>query len=64
MVFNFDHPNIIKCYSFGKGLFVKTSDESQKEVNYLVLEYSEHGELFDFIADTGPFSEREARYFF
>ena len=33
-------------------------------VNYLVLEIAEGGELFDFVAETGAFTEREDRYFF
>jgi len=28
------------------------------------LEIAEGGEIFDFVAETGAFSEREARYFF
>tara|TARA_B110000285_G_C14797329_1_gene455792 strand:- start:236 stop:373 length:138 start_codon:yes stop_codon:yes gene_type:complete len=35
-----------------------------KEVNYIVLEIAERGELFDFVANTGAFSEHVARYFF
>ena len=29
-----------------------------------MLEIAEHGELFNFIAETGPIPEREARYYF
>ena len=35
-----------------------------KDVNYIVLEIAERGELFDFVANTGAFSEHVARYFF
>ena len=31
---------------------------------YIALEYAEYGELFDFIAETGKFSEEEGRFYF
>ena len=34
------------------------------EVMYLALEYAENGELFDYIAETGSFSEPVTRYYF
>ena len=37
---------------------------SQKKVDYIVLEYAEGGELFDFIADTGKLDEKMTRYYF
>jgi hypothetical protein len=35
-----------------------------KEVSYIVLEMAQGGELFDYIACSGRFSEELARYFF
>ena len=39
-------------------------DGSSKEVIYIVLEYAECGELFDYIANTGNFTEEMARFYF
>ena len=57
------HPNLVNFLGFGedepmykKGKLVK--------VNYLVLELVSGGELFDFIADCGKFSEPVARFYF
>ena len=43
-------------YQKGKG--------NDKEVNYIVLEIAQGGELFDFIAISGRFEEPLARHFF
>ena len=39
-------------------------DGTVTNVSYIALEYAESGELFDYISETGKFSECEARYFF
>jgi serine/threonine protein kinase len=36
----------------------------KKRITYIALELARKGELFDFIAQTGKFSEETARYFF
>lgn len=59
----FKHENIISQFEYGKDTYVKDSGKS-KEVNYIILELALGGELFDFIAHTGAFSENLARYFF
>ena len=59
----FDHENVLKYIHSGTGEYLK-NDGRKKVVNYLVLEIAEGGEIFDFVAETGAFSEREARYFF
>lgn len=58
------HPNIINLinYSFTDSL-VKPNGDS-KDVYYLVLELATNGEMFDFLAETGAFSEEIARYYF
>ena len=40
------------------------SKGKSKEVSYICLEIAQGGELFDFIACSGKFSEEYARYFF
>ena len=54
---------MIRCIFTGSGQYEKDNGK-KKEVNFLVLEIAEGGELFDYIAETGAFTEREARYFF
>lgn len=58
------HPNIVNLlnYSFSDSL-IKPSGDS-KEVFYLALELAVGGELFDFLAETGAFSEDVARFYF
>jgi len=45
------------------GVYTK-KDGTKKKVIYIVLELAEGGELFDFIAQSGPFSEKVCRFFF
>lgn len=57
-----EHINILKYIYHGAAEYVKDNGTT-KWVNFLVLEIAEGGEIFDFVAETGAFSEREARYF-
>jgi serine/threonine protein kinase len=57
-----DHPNVIKYLKRGKSEYRKPS--GSEEVRYISLEIAEKGELFDFVLNTGKFSEETARYFF
>ncbi len=43
---------------------MEKSDGSKKTVFYIVLELAGGGELFDFVAQTGAFTEPVARYYF
>ena len=38
--------------------------KGSQRVDYIVLELASGGELFDFVANSGHFSERIGRYFF
>jgi serine/threonine protein kinase len=58
-----EHENIIKQIEFGVGTYEKTSGKTL-EVQYIVLELAIGGELFDFVAISGRFTEPYARYFF
>jgi len=59
------HPNIICLLEYSdKGVLTKDSGSSTSDVVYLALELATGGELFDFIAQTGSFSEPVARYYF
>lgn len=59
-----NHKNIVNLIDFNEEAeFVKKSGKS-RPVYSIALELAEGGELFDFIAETGNFSEEVARYFF
>lgn len=57
------HNNIIELKEVGTDIYRKTNGKKLK-VSYIVLEFAPGGELFDFIANSGPFNEDEARYYF
>ena len=58
------HPNLIRLIDCNDhGLLIKPNGKV-KQVIYLVLELAMNGELFDFVALSGRFSEKTARYFF
>eukprot|EP00826_Nyctotherus_ovalis_P064557 TRINITY_DN9474_c0_g1_i1.p1 TRINITY_DN9474_c0_g1~~TRINITY_DN9474_c0_g1_i1.p1 ORF type:complete len:357 (+),score=79.50 TRINITY_DN9474_c0_g1_i1:203-1273(+) len=59
-----DHPNIVKLHGFKESATLVKSDGKQTRVAYLAFELVECGELFDYIALSGPFSELLARRFF
>ena len=50
--------------NYWEGIVAVKSDNSKLDVIYIALEYAEYGELFDFIAETGKFSEEEGRFYF
>ena len=56
-----NHPNVLEQIEVGRGMYKKPKGE--KEVSYVVLSIAQQGELFDFIASSGPFSEPVARYY-
>ena len=44
----FDHKNIIKMLDHGCGSFVQ--NDVPRKIKYMITEYAENGELFDYIA--------------
>ena len=58
-----DHPNIVKYYEF-RDSANKVSNGKSKDVAYLVQELVTGGELFDYVANAGAFTEAECKYFF
>jgi serine/threonine protein kinase len=61
---NLSHPNIVNLLDFdGSAEHVKANGE-KTAVFFLALELAKGGELFDFIAQTGKFTEEVARYYF
>jgi serine/threonine protein kinase len=61
---HFEHPNIVKLHGFSDKAVAIKEDGSELSVNYIAMEYAENGEIFDFIAESGKFTEPEARYYF
>ena len=62
---NLVNPNLIRLLEYrydGKVEEKPLPDAS--DLPYMVLEYAEGGELFDYIVSGGPLTERFARYYF
>ena len=61
------HQHVVEQIEVGRGLYKKQPKNGQpgkeKEVDFIVLEICS-GEIFDFVAVSGAFSEEQARYFF
>ena len=57
------HKHVINQIEYGTGVYAKEGKQN-REVSYIVLELALGGELFDYIANSGRFEEKLARYFF
>ena len=58
-----NHPGIVNMVEKAQGV-ITNSKKGSKTVDYIVLELVSGGELFDFIAQAGRFSEEVARHYF
>lgn len=59
-----DHLNLVKLLDWDEDAKYIRPSGTQVKVFYLALELVSGGELFDFIAETGRFTEDVARYYF
>lgn len=59
-----NHPNIVNLIEYGQDGVIKRSNGTTESVIYIVLELAPGGELFDYVAQTGRFSEPIARAYF
>jgi len=59
-----DHENLVKLVSVRENATYKKKDETTYGCFAIILEYVGGGELFDFVADTGKFSEKVSRTYF
>lgn len=59
-----NHPNILKLHDYSNKSQALKPDGTKIDVNYMALEYAEGGELFDYISETGKFSQKVARFYF
>lgn len=58
------HANIVNLIEYGKDGIVEKSNGTKEHVIYIILELATGGELFDYVATTGKFSEPIARFYF
>lgn len=58
------HVNILNMLEYSRDGVVKKSNGQTEKVIYIVLELAQGGELFDFVAQTGKYSEPVARFYF
>jgi len=61
---NLDHENLVRLIDVRENATYKKQNETTYKCFAIVLEYVGGGELFDFIADTGKFSEVVTRTYF
>lgn len=59
-----DHPNILKMAGYSKKSEAIRPDGSKLKLCYINLEFCEGGELFDYVAQSGSFTESQARFYF
>lgn len=57
------HDHIVNFVEMGNDT-LKKDKSSSKQVDYIVLELAQGGELFDFVANSGRFKEKVARTYF
>ena len=58
------HPNVVRLYEYNdKGVMIKKSGK-ERPVIYLVFDLITGGELFDYVAVSGRFSDKLARHYF
>jgi len=62
------HDHVIEQIEVGRAIYKKDPKNGnpgkEKEVDFIVLEICNGGEIFDFVAVSGAFTEDQARYFF
>ncbi len=59
-----NHPNIVNLLDCGDNAFVEKSNDRKIPVIWIALELATGGELFDYVAMGGAFSERVCRFYF
>ena len=59
-----DHNNVVKYFEFKERSVMTKSNGTSVEVAYIAQEMISGGELFDYVANSGPFKEDVCKYFF
>ena len=58
------HDNVVRYHSFKENAVLQKPNGQTKNVHYIVQEMITGGELFDYIANTGPFTESVCKFYF
>ena len=58
------HENILKLIDYSWKSELQHHSSQSETVAYIALEYAEKGEIFDYILETGKFSEQVWRFYF
>ena len=64
MINKLDHKHVIKYFKFKENATMIDKDGRPVEVAYIAQELIINGEFYDYVKNSGPFSERIARYYF
>ena len=59
-----NHENVVRYHDFKEDATLNKASGATKNVAYIVQEMITGGELFDYIANTGAFTEEVCKYFF
>jgi len=59
-----NHPNIVKLYEFSEKGVISKSSGKEVPVLYLIFELISGGEIFDYVAVGGRFSDQLCRFYF
>ena len=62
-----DHPNLMKFVDAGRATYRSTDKAGNTvesyEIDFIATQICSGGELFDFVANSGAFTEKTARFY-
>ena len=64
LIIQLNHENIVKIYTFSERATMHKASGVSIQVAYIAQEMIPGGELFDYVANSGPFSENICQYYF
>lgn len=59
-----NHPNILRLHNYSRKEYAIKPNGKKSKVTYIALEYAPNGELFDYVSESGRFSESVCRFYF
>jgi serine/threonine protein kinase len=63
MMQKIEHPNVVRVFRSVEGGVYTKKNGSVKTVSYILMEFCDGGEVFEFLYQTGKFPEPIARYY-